>query len=94
MSEKLPHAIGRDVDNRQAIDRDMCLSADERDEQCQRVTVAPLRVSREVALVDQMLQQKAPEPGPELRVIAHDDPPGRRSVRSGGTLLGVAPGSS
>ena len=91
LSKKLPHALGRDVDDRQTIDRHVRLGADERDDQRQRVSITALRVAREIALVDQMLQEKAANPRSEQPVIAHDGPPDRHSARSGGSLLAAAP---
>ena len=49
--KKLLHAIGRDVNDGQPVDRRVRVSADERYEQRQGVSVAPLRVAGEVALV-------------------------------------------
>src|SRR5712692_2283148 len=89
-----PHVLWRDVIDTELIDRLADLARDKWDQQNQRVAVTLLRVTRQIAFAHQVLQQKTPHPGSELRLVSHGAPPEKHIVQSAPTLAGATPGSS
>ena len=71
IGEELQHAPGLQILHREAVDRFAVLGADERQQQGEGVTVALLRVGGEVALGDDMFDQKAAQPRAECFRIIH-----------------------
>ena len=71
IGEKLKHARGCQVAQREAVDRLAGLGADERQQQGEGVPVALLRVGGEVALGDDVFGQEAAQPRAECLGITH-----------------------
>jgi hypothetical protein len=92
--KELSHTFSADVIEVELINRFMDFAGDEGDKEGQRIAVAALRVACQVAFAHQMLKEKAPDPGAELRRVTHGTPPERRTARSAAMLPAATPASS
>jgi hypothetical protein len=62
-----------------AIDGLPSMLAGKRQQECQDIAVADLRVPGEIAFRHQMFEEEPPNPWPQERLILHDRPPSHRS---------------
>jgi hypothetical protein len=69
------------------------LALGERQQQAQRVPIAGLGIAREIALGHQVLQEEAPDPGPDKLLVIHDGSPIASNRQSGGSPPGGVPAS-
>jgi hypothetical protein len=72
MRQELSDQLARQVGDAQAVDGLLQLPCDEGKKQCEHVSVTALGVDREVAFVDEMLEEKSPYPGSEQTRVGHD----------------------
>src|SRR5260370_21383055 len=92
--EKPSHILLRYIKHGEFINLLVDLSRDERDQQSERISIAPLRVHRQVAFPDEMFQEKAAYPRAESGSISHGSPPGMRRSRSEHSPAATTPVSS
>jgi hypothetical protein len=85
IGQKLPYNICRQVRYVQRIHRSVDSAGYKWNQKSQRISVAELRVAREIALSDKMLQKESPDPIPESGSLTHGDLP-LHSVRTGSWL--------
>lgn len=76
----------RQILDGQSIDRCLGRGAQEGQQQGERVAVAGLGVARQIALGDEVFQEKPPNPGPDQPSVTHGKPAAGRTVRSAGWL--------
>ena len=76
MLQKLPDVFGRKMIYFKLIHGFVHLASDERDEQCQGIAIALLRISSQIAFANQMLEEETPHPRPEPG-LSHNAPSGR-----------------
>ena len=93
MFEKAAHQKRGQILYGEPIDRSASRTRHERKQQNKCVPVAALGIARQIALGDQMLEQKAANSRSDQRVVTHGTAPVGRSVRSAGWPHAVAPGS-
>src|ERR1051325_3426831 len=63
-------------------------AGDERNEQRQGITITTLRIPRQIAFANQMLQEKTAHPGSKSS-LSHDTPPGEHTAQNAARLRGA-----
>src|SRR5580700_7556782 len=94
VNEKPSHTLLRYVKHGEFINLLVDLSRGERDQQSERISIAPLRVHRQVAFPDEMFQEKTAYPRAESGSIIHGSPPEMRRSRSEHSPAATTPASS
>ena len=89
IGEKSADEIIREIDDSETIDGFLLYLCDKWDEQAECVAVAVLGIAGEIALSNNMFQQKAADPWAERGVITHEKAPWH-IVRSGHSLRATA----
>ena len=90
IGEKSTDEIGREIDDSETVDGLLLHLRDKWNEQSERVAVAVLSIAGEIALSDDMFQQKATNPWAKRGVLTHEKAPWR-IVRIAHSLRVAAP---
>ena len=93
MLQKLSDVLSRKVIYLKLIHGLVRLASDKRDEQPQGIAITLLRIPRQIAFANQMLQEKTPHPRSEPG-LSHDTPPAGHTAQTAPKLHGAVLESS